>query len=342
MDAPPDALRVQILSRDNDAGLSRDIVLLRDTLQRLGYHVTVTTVGHYHSLQSRLHRGRSACLGLKYRITGRRHVPFDVNLMLERFCPAFFIQAKYNVLIPNPEWVRRIWMKYLPRFDLVSVKTRHAMPIFERYGCATRWIGWISHDNLDPATHRERTFLHVAGLSDAKGTPGLLGLWARHPDWPELHVVWRHRDAQFVTVPQNVRLVTRRLDSRALRTLQNQCCFHLCPSRTEGFGHYIAEALGVGAVCITTDAAPMNELVTPDRGLLVSATATGTQNLATLYDFDEPAMCAAIERCIAMPDRECTEIGQRARHWFEQNGAEFPARVSGMLDSLGETQRAPR
>ena len=61
------------------------------------------------------------------------------------------------------------------------------------------------------------------------------------------------------------------LDDAALRTLQNSHRFHLCLSEAEGWGHYIAEALSVGAITLTCDAAPMNELVTAERGLLVAA-----------------------------------------------------------------------
>ena len=47
------------------------------------------------------------------------------------------------------------------------------------------------------------------------------------------------------------------LSDQELRTLQNQSAFHLCLSLTEGWGHYIGEALGVGAVTMTVDAPPM-------------------------------------------------------------------------------------
>ncbi|EQD67759.1 glycosyltransferase, partial [mine drainage metagenome] len=48
------------------------------------------------------------------------------------------------------------------------------------------------------------------------------------------------------------------LDDAALQRLQNAHWFHLCPSETEGYGHYLVEAMGIGAVVLTTDAAPMN------------------------------------------------------------------------------------
>ena len=76
------------------------------------------------------------------------------------------------------------------------------------------------------------------------------------------------------------------LSDGELRRLQNSHRFHLCPSQTEGSGHYLVEALSVGATTLTLDAAPMNELVTADRGLLVPIAHTGTQYLATTNFFD--------------------------------------------------------
>ena len=37
------------------------------------------------------------------------------------------------------------------------------------------------------------------------------------------------------------------LDEAELKRLQNAHVFHLCPSETEGFGHYLVEAMGIGA-----------------------------------------------------------------------------------------------
>ncbi|HEX7324362.1 MAG TPA: glycosyltransferase [Rhodanobacteraceae bacterium] len=327
-------LRVQILARDNGAGLSNDIDLLRRTLEQLDCEVTVTIVGHYHSIKSRIRRLHGISNELYAKALRSTRYRFDVNMMLERVCPGYFCDARYNVFVPNPEWVRGIWLKYLCRFNLVFAKTRHAVPLFRNLHVATLWTGWASLDRLDHDVHRERVFLHTPGLSNTKGTQRLLKLWARHPAWPTLHVVWRSHNALSATVPDNVHLMTEHLGEARLRALQNRCAFHVCPSRTEGYGHYIAEALSVGAVCVTTNAAPMNELVTPARGVLVAAKPAGRQNLGTLFDFDNEAMCAAVERCLAMPHAELASLGNRARQWFEANASAFPERIAGALQRL--------
>jgi hypothetical protein len=260
----------------------------------------------------------------------------DINVMLERVQPELFADARYNVLVPNPEWFRDDWRRWLPRFDRVLTKTRHAETIFNGLGCTTRHVGFTSRDHWLPQIARRPHFLPLPGRSNNKGTQALLRLWREHPHWPRLTVLWRSREAEISPVPDNVEWMRDRLDDVALAELQNAHAFHLCPSETEGYGHYLVEALGVGAVTVTLDAPPMNELVTAERGVLCPAQPAGTQALATLYRFDAEAMRAAIERCIAMDQQERSAVGARARSWFEENASAFPARLRDALRELVE------
>jgi hypothetical protein len=116
-----------------------------------------------------------------------------------------------------------------------------------------------------------------------------------------------------------------------LKRLQNGCAFHLCTSETEGWGHYLVEALGVGAVALAVDAPPMNELVTPERGLLVPYAGTGSMALATTHYFDEGALEEAIGRVLGFGDVERRRLGERAREWFVQNRDDFVRRVGAAL-----------
>jgi glycosyltransferase involved in cell wall biosynthesis len=136
-------------------------------------------------------------------------------------------------------------------------------------------------------------------------------------------------------MPPNVNLLRDYLDDAAYRQLQNEHRFHLCPSATEGYGHYIAEAMSCGALVITLDAEPMNELVTSERGVLVSAQPAGKQGLATLYAFEPIAMAAAIENCIAMTDAGAAELGASARTWYDQQSGLLAARLRDALSAIG-------
>jgi hypothetical protein len=317
----------QVIGRDNGAGLSRDAHLLATALRRDGHEVSIAALKH---------RGRVAEWFTQMRLA-RREPSFDINLMLERVRPEFQRAGRRNVLIPNPEYFRTDDRDALACIDEVWLKTRHAMPLFEKLGARTRYIGFTSPDRLDRQVARQPTFFHGPGRSNNKGTAALLRLWAQHPQWPLLTLAWRRRHVDLGTMPPNVRLLREHLDEDAYRELQNAHRFHLCPSQTEGYGHYLVEAMSCGAVAVTLDAPPMNELVTPERGVLVASHAIGQQDLATLYAADEASLLAAIEHCIEMDTADAKHLGQAARHWYEANFAAFSIRLGEAIQAVVES-----
>jgi glycosyltransferase involved in cell wall biosynthesis len=328
--------RVQLIARDNGAGLSRDLRLLEGILKNFGYRVVVLRLGHHGRLSHRLRR-----LGVRaWRLVagwccGKPNGRFDLNLMIEQVRVEYLGQAHRNVLLPHPEWFNQASRDALPGIDRVLAKTRHAERLFRALGCDTEWVGFLGADHRRVGEqHRRREFLHAPGVSNNKGSDRLLALWDRHPEWPRLNLVWRRKQESAPVVPANVNWLTHYVAQDELLTLQNDTLFHLCPSQTEGYGHYLAESVSTGNVVITTDAEPMNELVTAGRGLLVAAHAVGTQDLATLFDFDEAAMEAAIERCIAMDDAEAMRLGTAARAWYDDNRTGFLKRFRHALDRV--------
>jgi hypothetical protein len=324
---------INLIARDNGFGLSRDLRLLQAALAASGHAVTISAVR-----RGRLRKLGYACLvnlrRVSRRLRGRDPVAFDVNLMLEHVRSEFFPQARANVLLPNPEWFLPADSAALPGVDGVFAKTAYTQGIFAGRGCRVAFTGFTSEDRLDGSVPRERSFFHLAGRSGTKNTEPLLALWRRHPDWPRLTVVQDRHMAQSAVTAPNIDHRIGHLSDGDLRRLQNSHRFHLCPSQTEGFGHYLVEALSVGATTLTLDAAPMNELVTADRGVLVPVAHTGTQYLATTNFFDDTAMEAAIERLIGMSDAECARIGAAARAWFVDNDQAFPGRLDAALRDL--------
>ncbi|GGA28949.1 glycosyltransferase [Dyella nitratireducens] len=315
--------RCQLIARDNGAGLSRDLPLLAHALQRAGCSTHITGLPH---------RGRFAEWLTRMQLARKPHA-FDVNVMLERIRPEFLRAAKRSVLIPNPEYFRPQDKAALPLMDAVWVKTRHAERLFQALGANTRYIGFTSADRYDANVLRQHAFFHGPGRSGNKGTQALLALWRKHPEWPMLTVAWRRKRVEIEPLPANVTLIREHLSDAEYRRLQNEHRFHLCPSQTEGFGHYVVEAMSCHAVVVTLDAEPMNELVTGARGVLVAAHVIGTQDLATTYGFTEVAMEAAIERCLSMDVATAEHVGHAARAWYERNHAGFADRLREALHS---------
>jgi glycosyltransferase involved in cell wall biosynthesis len=329
------ARSVNLIVRSNGAGLTRDMQLLAGILRGAGYDVTVTQLGHRSRLSNRLRRLHARVRRLvRGWMHGELNARYDINIMLEHVRADLFQQAHRNVLIPNPEWFKPEWRSELPRFDRIFAKTRHAERIFGELGCKLSYIGFTSEDCRVPDVPRQPGFFHGPGRSGNKGTLPLIELWSRHPQWPTLTIVWRRKRVEIPPLPANVRLIREFMEEKTLRRLQNAHAFHLCPSQTEGYGHSLVESLSLGAVTITVDGEPMNELVTPERGVLAAAHAAGTQELATLYDFDAEAMAAAVDRCLAMSEDERARLGASARQWFEHNDRAFRQRFLDAVAAL--------
>jgi glycosyltransferase involved in cell wall biosynthesis len=328
--------RINLIAWDNSRGLGHDVCLLVDTLTALGHSVEVTRLGR------RRHDGqwRAAWLRLKmlwHRLSrlDRKFTLYDLNIALEHVRPPFMALARRNVLVPNPEWLTPRGQRYLPRFDAVLCKTRHATDLFAARGCKALHIGFDSPDCLRRGIAREQGFLHLAGASPFKGTERLLELWLRHPEWPKLVVLQSPASGRETAVSaKNIDHRLGRVSVEEIRLLQNRYTHHLCLSETEGWGHYLVEAMSCGAVVITTDAPPMNELVDPTRGVLVRTTEGRAFNMAQLYAFDEAALEATIERVVAMSEAERQRIGERARAWFDENHCSFAAQLDAALRKL--------
>ena len=330
-------LHVNIIGKSNGVGLARDLELLAAALKTAGHDVGVTIIDardakRRRSALTQLHTQ----LGITLRRWGQRAAPrkrADVNLMIEHVWQQYLRDAQLNIAVPNPEWFDRHDQRFLQHVDLVWAKTGYTQEVFSALGARTDYIGFDSEDRSDVRIAKRRTYFHLAGKSTMKGTERVLSIWRRHPEWPRLILVQHRNQVQSIARAPNIDLRVGYLTDVELKALQNESAFHICMSRTEGWGHYIVEALSVGAVTVTVDAAPMNELVTAERGVLVPYRTTGHQRLASTYEFDEAGFEAAIERTVAMSDAECARIGGNAREWFLRNKEGFSDRISAAIQA---------
>ena len=325
-------LRANLISWDNGVGLSRDLALIGAALGAdADFHVSYTRRG----------RGKLRKYGRPLKVFAQSRwkavqrlfgvQPFDFNIELEHIWPEYASWARRTVLVPNPEWFGKRDVAALSEVALVLAKTRMAEHIFNGLGCRTAYVGFTSPDRLDRSVPRERAFFHLAGRSRNKGTAALMALWQAHPQWPMLTVVQSPRVAKTVISASNIHHRVGYVSDDELKRLQNAHRFHLCPSETEGFGHYLVEAMSVGAVTLTLDAAPMNELVRPDRGILIPFARTGTQGLATTHFFDPAVMQSAVQAMLALDEAALARYGDAARQWYEANDAAFAPRLRQAL-----------
>lgn len=310
---------IRIVGKQNRVGLDRDIAIVSESLQAAG---TPTTFHHYRE------RGWWQAI-----LPGQATVRTQIHI--ERAFPRWRKSARRSFLIPNQERFPKRHLRRLNSIDAVLTKSMHAAEIFSRHHDSVVHIGFTSPDRRDERVAKDwGQFLHVAGRSSVKGTDVILQLWARHPEWPTLHLVQWAENAP-PSVPTNVDLHSGYLDDRELLQLQNHCGIHLCPSRCEGWGHYIAEGLSCGAVVLTTDAPPMNELVTEQRGRPVSWERSEPRHLGTSYYVSASALEATIEDILRTSEAELALLGKAARAWFEDNDTRFRRSFPEILAAWG-------
>jgi len=296
-------VRVQIIGKDNGLGLTKDRDILRSVLEPR------------HDVAFALAASPP-----------RKLSTFDVNIFTELVNPVFFAQARMNLAFLNPEWTLPEFIPHLRRLDMILCKTHDAVACFTGHG-KTLYTGFTSPDLFDPSVERSKTFLHVAGGSSAKGTAQVVEAFRNLPDL-SLTIIgdtYVPKD-----VPSNVERLGR-VPTDRLKAEMNAHIFHLCPSSYEGFGHYLNEARSVGAVIITTNAAPMNELARPDFAFGAAPSSATTQNLAVHKHVDVESLTTAIQNASKLSKEACLAIGEKARSAYISERDDFVERMNELL-----------
>ncbi|MGJ8656374.1 MAG: glycosyltransferase [Akkermansiaceae bacterium] len=312
---------INIIARSNGVGLDSDVGILKATLESAGYTVTFSHC-----------RAKSLLFRIS-KLFSKTH-QFDVNIFLERIFPNWIPAAKINLLIPNQERFPHRHLSRLKKINHILCKSQHAQQIFLKHHPSSHFIGFTSKDtHLPDITPDYNQFFHLAGRSTLKGTDTILKLWSQNPHWPTLNLV-QHQDNAPESVPENVNLIAKYLTTEELYHLSNTCGIHLCPSLSEGWGHYIVEAMSSSSVVLTTDAPPMNELISKHRGILCPYSHSEPRHLGTNFHVDEQALQAHIENIISMSTEDKSTIANQARSWFTDNQVHFSTTLLQTLKKI--------
>lgn len=332
-------IRANIVSWDG-GGLGTDIDVLAGRLRALGCSVAFKGHGVRHPASRLQSKALTAAAWAKRQVAARTAWrPFDVTFFIESVFPEYLPLARRNFLVPNTEWFRDENLPHLPRLEALLCKTPSAERFLAGLGAPVRPFAWTSPDRGDgtlAAARTPLTCLHISGASVLKGTEAVHDAWLRHPEWPPLTIVRRARDygggeRPPLAAAPNLRIESGHLPADALRALQRESAVHLIPSQAEGYGHIIAEGMSCGAVVVTTDAPPMHELVTPERGVLVPVARSEPMRRSFRHFIDISALEAQLSRVFAMDAAERAALGARARGWFEAQDRLFEERLRMVL-----------
>ena len=279
-------MKINLVSRDNGVGLSRDMDLLESIFTPAGHSV----------------------IRVNWQERAMRRA--DVAIFLELFSPALMPYAAKHIGIFNLEWFVPKWKPYMSRFRQLWAKSLEAYETMRRWGLRNvHHTGFLSRDMLDATVTREMRCVHLAGHSPLKNTGAVIDAWRHDPTLPPLTII----SANHYEVPAGVRMLTGYLTDAELTRELNAARIHLCPSAAEGWGHYITEALTIGATVIATDGSPMNEQVRPEHGILLPPSAIGRRHYAAHHHIDPSAIINAVRHAVSLPVERHDEIGKLGR-----------------------------
>lgn len=280
----------------NGCGLQQDYEILKSRLEALGHTVFPVQYGKEQPIEK-----------------------VDVNVFLELVMPQVFAYAPEQWCVPNPEWwLPNLWGRHTSRVNRFLCKTPDCLRVFESTSSGRAvYMPFRSQDMLDEGVVAARGFLHMAGRSQTKNTPAIIEAWRRSLVPAPLTLVTSN--AEFLKAAAGIRNVScvERATEEEKRALLNGHLFHLCPSQYEGWGHYLHEALSVGAVIVTTNAAPMNGFPGMDARLLVASFRKMPHGVAHLHTVRPEDVAEAAIRALSMDDAEINGIRDGARSAYE-------------------------
>lgn len=305
----------------NGIGLQAEYEMLRDFLVKHGHEV----------------------IGVQFNDSvPELEAPADLCIWLEVINPSFMHLAKRHWWFCNPEWTKPEYERTIKRHvEKIFAKTHHAYEVLKDKFAGVHYVGFLTRDRMDKSVKRERKFLHIGGNSGFRNTKQVIEAWREYRYWDGIPA----EDAP-LTVISNSATVDQldtpgvtfhtRVSEEELVRLQNSHMFHLLPSAYEGFGHALHEAQSVGAILITIDAAPMNEV---EPALVVPSIRQNKNNLGILHEVNPGDIREQVNFVLSEKPVNLANVSTLSRLAFEKSNDEFGRLFPPHLEIKDEQQK---
>jgi len=291
----------------------------------------------------------------------------DINLCLERTNFLRHFPSLENWLMVNQEFFPPL--RQVQSIDLFICKSLYASrkveTLCKKHGLKGR-VYYTRHSSDDLLLRSmtlpinsslekdELLFVHFAGKSPQKQTRVVIETFLQ-PAFSHTKLVVTCHDIcyemlsdllQDLSLPPRIQIFSS-LDSLSLLYYQRRARLHVCPSSTEGYGHYINEGRSVGGIIITLDAPPMNELVSSDNGILIpprsivnSRYVTGpsipfllvenpVESEAFLISSEDLSL--AIHKALNLPPEKREEMSRRSRERYLEDRNFFIEKIQALF-----------
>ena len=254
----------------------------------------------------------------------------DVNIYFELIDKMYLKSADRHILIPNPEWFMPNWMPLLSKMDLVLCKTQHALEVFSKYvGEKAVFIGFTSEDRYIKTEKKFNLPTLFMGKSMTKGAKPIYDASIKYG--LPLLLLSNKKNQRWMKSGREVTVYAKRLEDNNFACVQNSQGLHVCCSDYEGFGHYINEAKSTGAVIITTNYPPMNELCKKEFAFLVDTKPNRHMGVVDTCIVDVEDYKRVLRDVLKTDVQTLIKMGKAARKSFLHNDKLFKARISKLV-----------
>ena len=259
---------------------------------------------------------------------------FDLAIFLETISEHLLPIAKKHWIFINPEWLKADQLRLIARHcELVLAKTQDAAQLLRKHFDRVKYTGFLTQDRNNALLPRVPHFLHIGGNSGYRGTNAIISAWREFRYWdsnelPHLTVISNSRETVVPPDTPGIRFHKRVQSDQVISDLMNTHLYHLLPSAYEGWGHALHESQSVGAILLTTNAPPMNEIHAP---FTVHPYRTRKASLATIHDVFPQAIREMIPKMLDLPSHEIARMQIEARARFEKENKDFAERFDQLL-----------
>lgn len=219
------------------------------------------------------------------------------------------------------------------KLDYVLAKTEYGekiMKILKDKFKLKYIIFYIGHTTIFPHKNIHKrdysAILHLAGAHEFKNTDTIIKCWLKYPYLPRIIIgcydnciknslkkYLSEDEYNRITEQKNITFINGKIDFGDIVILKYYYAIQLCPSITEGFGHYINEARITKSLVITSNIPPMNEFVDDNSGVLINCDTIlhkDNGNLLCLFNVD--TLANIIIDVTKLTPSQINEYGQKA------------------------------
>ena len=263
----------------------------------------------------------------------------EIAVFVERLFEHSSLKSyKRRAFLANPEWLTKrdlqlaenviseFWHK--TRFGMKLLTTK--LPKKEHH-----YIGFTSLPKPG-LVDTYLDFAHFPGKSKTRHTQDIINIWLKNQNLPPIAIQCY---GYSLKIPKwieagNIRFFLGFLDEQELNVNLLSRGIHICTSQMEGFGHYINEARSIGALIITLDAPPMNELIDSSCGIVIPTKEYSQHNNGIRFTATSKAITDGILRALELPIENRRVLGMEARNRYLKEQDDFCIRLRSVVSSV--------